>query len=182
MPPPKIFGIGLQRTGTTSLAKALEALGYSVKHGDYTRFPGSLDPADPIYRRYDAFCDTPYFFLYQKLDLAFPGSKFIHTTRGVDAWVESVRELYKKNRQFLAAPAIRLHHLIIYGTADFNERLMRHAFSWHERAVLSYFRGREQDLLTINIDQGFGWSPLCSFLGVIEPNQSFPYVNRRTDF
>lgn len=39
----KIFGIGLSRTGTTSLAKALEILGYKSKH-----FPGEILYNTPI--------------------------------------------------------------------------------------------------------------------------------------
>jgi len=46
----KIFGIGLSGTGTNSLCKALEELGYPAKH-----YPLGLEDFD----RYEAFADTP---------------------------------------------------------------------------------------------------------------------------
>src|SRR5207237_3908 len=46
----KVFGIGLSRTGTTSLTRALELLGYRAKH-----YP----TAESHFEEYDALTDTP---------------------------------------------------------------------------------------------------------------------------
>ena len=66
----KTFGIGLSRTGTTSLTLALEALGLSVAH-----FPTTMKQIE----EHDAATDTPVAASFQSLDSRFPGSKFIYT-------------------------------------------------------------------------------------------------------
>jgi 3'(2'), 5'-bisphosphate nucleotidase len=76
----KIFGIGLSKTGTTSLARALEILGYKTK--DYlgvSRYSAGdlssikLDEIDSN----DAFTDTPIPSFYRELDVKYPGSLFM---------------------------------------------------------------------------------------------------------
>ena len=81
----KVFCTGWQRTGTTSLAKALNAIGVRTK--DY---PKELlhDIDHELVREYDAFTDNPIPLLYQELDRRHPGSRFIHTTRDEQAWLK----------------------------------------------------------------------------------------------
>jgi Sulfotransferase domain len=43
--------------------------------------------------------------------------------------------------------------------------------------VPRYFRGRDEDLLTLNICAGDGWPPLASFLGKVIPGVLFPHLN-----
>ena len=79
----KIFGIGLSKTGTTSLARALEILGYKTR--DYlgvTRYSsGDLSSIDlDEIETNDAFTDTPVPSFYRELDSRYPGSKFILTS------------------------------------------------------------------------------------------------------
>ena len=67
----KIFGIGLSKTGTTSLARALEILGYKTRDyigvSSYTRGElSSIDLAE--IEANDAFTDTPIPSFYKELD------------------------------------------------------------------------------------------------------------------
>lgn len=46
--------------------------------------------------RHYALCDPPIPILYEKLDQAYPGSKFILTVRNEDKWLTSVRNHWSR--------------------------------------------------------------------------------------
>ena len=177
----RVFGIGFQRTGTSSLAAACGLLGWRCKHGDYRRFPGSLDLEDDVYQQYDMFCDTPYFHLFEKLDHRFPGSKFVLTRRPVDRWVESLRWLYRKNDDWRARLEMRMHQTVIFGSSVFDESLMRSVYDAHHRRVVDHFRASREQLLEVDVCAGDGWEKLCPFLGVPCPDVPFPHCNARSE-
>ena len=86
-----IFGIGLSRTGTTSLHHALELLGYRSAPSSAALLD---DQYDRLLDRYDAFTDNPIPFMYRDLDARYPGSKFILTTRPLAGWLASMEWLF----------------------------------------------------------------------------------------
>lgn len=175
---PILFGIGMQRTGTSSLAAAARILGWSACHGDYTRFPGALNLHDPIYKRFNMFCDTPFYAIFEKLDNRFPSAKFILTTRDENSWLKSVRRLFEVNGQFKSIATARMHHTIIYGSANFDESCARAVFAEHHRRVTSYFASRPQKLLIIDLSVAMSWDPLCKFLQCPKPLRDFPHLNK----
>lgn len=173
----KIFGIGLSKTGTMSLQKALIILGIKSihnakkvtkyleknrKHGD--KLLSSLD-------RYDGFTDHPIPDYMRELDHSYPDSLFILTTRNVHDWVVSKykhwtwRDDDKKEHPFEVKEQLQWYH------------------NWTRR-VLDYFQGRDNDLLILRICEGEGWEKLCSFLETEIPDEPFPYANtsREDDF
>ena len=95
----KVFGIGLNRTGTTTLGKCLKTLGYkhtscnaltllTCKCGDFNRL-------NTLVNSRDSFEDWPYPLFYKYLDEKFPGSKFILTTRkSPEIWLQSLKNLH----------------------------------------------------------------------------------------
>ncbi|MEN0001807.1 MAG: sulfotransferase, partial [Pseudomonadota bacterium] len=89
----KVFGIGLHKTGTSSLAKALKLLGYKVTGPNGTRDADIAETyirnAAKISSRFDAFQDNPWPLLYRQMDAMWPGAKFILTTRDSEAWIVS---------------------------------------------------------------------------------------------
>jgi hypothetical protein len=99
LPNPKVFVIGRNKTGTTSLMKALSDLGYKM---GYQRQAELLmeDWAKRDFRRLirychksDAFQDVPFshHYTFQAMDAAFPKSKFILSIRGSsDEWYQSL--------------------------------------------------------------------------------------------
>ena len=91
---PKVFCVGFHKTGTKSLARALEILGYRVTGPNGARDPRIAERALPmaldIASRFDAFNDNPWSVLFRELDAAFPGSRFILTLRAPDSWIDSV--------------------------------------------------------------------------------------------
>jgi hypothetical protein len=90
---PKVFCIGFQKTGKTSLESALKVLGYRVTSVFGRDLPIETLRRDyvriglQIARDYDAVQDMPWPQMYRELDATFPGSKFILTWREPDRWL-----------------------------------------------------------------------------------------------
>lgn len=164
----KIFGIGLSRTGTTSLTHALRKLGFSARH-----FPESLDEV----LRYDALTDTPIAAGYRFLDLMFPGAKFILTDRAAEDWLRSCESYWGKFLVEQTSVHQRLHHGL-YRSIRFDREKFRTARQQHLAAVREYFAPRPRDLLELRICEGEGWEPLCAFLERPVPPDPFPHANQ----
>jgi len=166
-----VFGIGLSRTGTTSLTKALNAVGIPAVH-----FPWSH--ADVL--AHQAATDTPIAAGFVYLDAMYPGSKFVLTVRNdVEAWLDSCEWLWKTHLRSQKLFHHRIHRAL-YDTVDFDRDKFRTAYHRHVAEVMRYFAGREGDLLIMDIPSGDGWSKLCPFLGVPEPGIEFPHVNQKS--
>jgi hypothetical protein len=89
---PKVFGIGLSRTGTKSLHQALRILGYRSDHFSthlLTLAQGELGLDWSSVRDYDALTDVTAARFYRELDARFPGARFILTVREPQAWLRS---------------------------------------------------------------------------------------------
>jgi hypothetical protein len=91
----KIFCIGFQKTGTSSLDKALRILGYRVC-GSYGIYDPShvYEEAFELINKFDAFQDMPWPILYKELDERCPDSKFILTLRPTDSWISSMTNTF----------------------------------------------------------------------------------------
>jgi len=172
----KVFCIGFQKTGTTSLGLALEALGYRVC--------GPIGVTNPRIREialgwaltkipyYDAFQDNPWPLLYKELDYLSPGSKFILTMRRPRSWLRSMRKYFGNYE----SPA----ESWIYGegiTPLKNPLKCLRRYNRHNRDVRRYFRDRPDDFLEIDFGKGHGWAELCDFLGHEVPDIPFPRSN-----
>ena len=163
----KIFGIGLSRTGTTSLNEALSILGYNTLH-----YPYLLKIFD-IAHYYDALTDTPVAFSFRELDRAYPGSKFIMTTRDWRTWSNSMA---KKFESPYWADWENFMHRSLYGAESFDAEKYRESFVSHSQSVWQHFWNRREDLLILNVCAGEGWAELCPFLGKEIPDVPFPHV------
>lgn len=160
----KIFGIGLSKTGTTSLIRALEILGYSSRHL----------PRDVDFNQYDAFSDVSVALKYRTLDKFFPGSRFIYTVRNMPNWLASCERHFAK-----LARVDRIQDLreSLYRCTLYDEQAFRDTWQRHDTQVRSYFAQRPGDLLVLDICAGEGWGPLCAFLGHEMPGVAFPWAN-----
>ncbi len=175
----KIFCIGFHKTGTTSLGRALEVLGYRVKGPFGINDPDlthtALDTACKLIPQYDAFQDNPWPILYKELDQLFPNSKFILTERAPDAWITSQVKHF--------GPRSTKMRMWIYGAGapKDNEDIYKARFMAHYQEVKDYFVGREKDLLILNFSKGDGWEKLCKFLNKQIPSEHFPHENKAED-
>lgn len=165
----KIFGIGLSKTGTTSLTKALEILGYSTIH-----LPDNLD----MLEHYDAATDLPIALHYQELDSIYPHSRFILTMRSMNEWLTSMKSHFDRlPPSYVGEYYVSLRRQA-YGSEFFKEGNMREAYMAHEHNVRAYFAHRPDDILVLDICGGEGWDKLCRFLNVPIPAEEFPYANQ----
>lgn len=95
----KILGVGLSKTGTSSLHAALQLLNFKSLHFDEVRLNDVLDGSNtqPNFRRYDdvdAVLDLPSAYFYEELLAAYPECKCILTTRDADEWWTSVARYF----------------------------------------------------------------------------------------
>jgi len=171
----KIFGVGLSRTGTTSLTKALEMLGFSAVH-----FPTS--PQQIL--DHDAATDTSVSIRFKQLDREFPGSKFVYTTRELKGWLASCEKFWPKMQKiFDGNPFITNLHQHLYGGTDFDDDRFAESYRQYEDRLLGHFAGRPDDFLSVDICGGKdGWQALCPFLGVPIPAAPFPSSNSARGF
>lgn len=193
-PGPRLFGIGLSRTGTSSLHEALGLLGIRSGHyrpddGVAAYLQGGASFRLAEWLDYEAVCDVPVCALYPELDAACPGSRFILTTRPLESWLASCRRHWARQEVFhtLHRPPAKsdlwsqwqaLSRQRVYGRQDFDEAAFAAVFSAHHEAVLRYFAGRGQDLLVLDLSQPLEWEALCAFLGKAIPPTPFPWANR----
>jgi len=178
---PKIFIIGLPRTGTTSLCSYLLNLGYTVAHTAYTQ--SCFDKAQVI-------ADTPVFNDYALLDSYYPNSKFIYLTRDLSLWVPSINKLL-----------MRMYHNVVRTDGGFNpyiKRCYQHTFSpitmdniqntvflhqcyrQHQQAIIRYFSHRPRDLISLDVSANDSLKRLLGFLDIATDKnlmQGFEHLN-----
>ncbi len=96
-PTPRIFNIAFNKSGTTSLTRAMELLGYrsahhrekSVRIAEIIKSNQSRGEAPLHGLDHTFFSDFNGHFFYRDLDLAYPNSKFILTVRDMEDWLAS---------------------------------------------------------------------------------------------
>ena len=183
---PKVFGIGLSRTGTTSLYNALERLGYNSLHWL------NHDTADlisqPDFFLYDSFTDTSVSHQFEWLYHTFPNSKFILTKRDFNSWHKSIARHYALKRNISGASklATSSNRHMYQGRVNLTEQNLyaqhdtwKSAFDAFNRRVEYFFKDKPKDrLLTLNMPDGDGWSALCRYLDKPVPDEDFPTSNK----
>tara|TARA_R110000824_G_scaffold393848_1_gene593250 strand:+ start:62 stop:613 length:552 start_codon:yes stop_codon:yes gene_type:complete len=173
----KVFGIGLSRTGTTSLHEAFKILGLHSYH--YPQHFESILTSD-------AAVDVTVAMSYKILDVFFPGSKFVYTVRGIEKWVESMQKYFEATVNQMDDEFTDKVNKIVYDRTRFDredidataKHAFKAAFEKHHMDVLSYFKDRPDDILILNIISGDGWEKLCPFLNRSIPNVPFPKTNQ----
>jgi len=164
----KVLGLGLSKTGTTSLSLALECLGYRNHDcpGAISRLVGFDSATD----------STPALWWRQGKITA---DKYIITLRGLDDWLRSVKSHWARNRHWYdaqrqKAPALWQMRQYFYGGNDYDEDIFRKAYLLHKKEVMQ----KANPLLVYYLCDGEGWEPLCKFLGKPIPEHPFPHANR----
>lgn len=196
----EVIGVGMGRTGTTSIQRALEELGYraynfeSIMREDHfdawRRLAEGIEDPDwsTLFRGYDASISWPACFFYEELMEAYPGAKFILTTRDPERWAESVARVSKiiatvRKARFIPRArrmAALMDALIVpvLGSMPVEKERAIPAFERHNAAVEAYIP--PEKLLVYEVKDG--WDPLCGFLGKPIPDVPFPYENQGDAF
>lgn len=188
-----VFGLGLSKTGTTSLHSALEELGYVDQEGQPALWDevvdqdASLDFWDPrvplnqtgLVRRLRRFfqatdrprsaTDFPVPLFYDELLAAFPDALFVLTTRNVTEW-------YASARRQMPSPARNPYNvrnrLAAYSEGKAHPHMFPKRYVQHNKAVLRAIPCCQ--LLVTSLVDGDGWAKLAPFLGRAPPQADFP--------
>jgi hypothetical protein len=195
------LGVGLSRTGTKSLWKAMSQLGFKSLHFEPDRLADVIlgmnrNPTfKGLYDDCDFICDIPHAYFFRDIEKAYPGLKFILTIRDTDAWYRSMCEHYRKlpdrfrewscgNPHKFASDWKQVEELqrIVYGSGtfwDLPEFLYKKRFrDWNE-SVRRFIPDKER-LLVMDIPGGDGYEKLCHFLDNRRvPDESFPHENKQ---
>ena len=180
----KIIGIGLPKTGTTSLGYCFRRLGF--KHRSYDMDlavnvkRNNLAPVLEEAEKYEAFEDWPWFAIYRELDQRFPKSKFILTLRkDTETYVTSLKAHHEREgirrKDFVKPHWWNEVQGVEPSEWDYEKSAQR--YERHNREVLEYFADRiDKDLLVVCWEKGDSWAKLCAFLNKRQPNEPFPHL------
>lgn len=205
---PKIFGIGNNKTGTTSLKVAMKDLGFKV---------GEQRPAERMLEQYAkrnfkpliSFCKSAEFFqdipfskpfTFIALDQAFPKSKFILTIRdNPEQWYNSLTrfhaKLWGKGGKVPTKEDLMQADYVYKGWAwdaictmgivreddIYNKELLIQSYIDYNKQVTDYFRHRPNDLLVLNVSEPRAYRKLCDFLGIQSDKVDFPWENKTAE-
>jgi hypothetical protein len=174
----KVIGIGLNKTGTTTL-------GVCLKHWGLKHISCSKDAFD-LWRRedypsllewigqYDSFEDWPWPLFYREIDKAYPDAKFILTRRkNPKSWFKSLCKHAERT-----GPTEFRKYIYGYEMPHGHEREHIRYYTEHNDAVRDYFKDRPRDFLEVCWEEGDGWDQLAPFLGLEKPSVSFPHANK----
>ena len=189
----KVIGAGFGRTGTESMKRALEMLGFGPCYHMYEVLPhqdrvkmwrgilrGAVPDWDAVFEGYQATVDWPAAHYWRDLAAHYPDAKILLTVRSSESWYASMD---KTILQVLRDPADPDSIGQQLGRAVFDGRLddRDHVIAAYERniAEVQAAFGPER-LLTYTL--GDGWGPLCAFLGCPEPAADYPRSNAPGQF
>ncbi len=157
----KVVGIGLNRTGTTTLGVCMKAWGLRHLSCDPVAFEhlkdGNLDALLDIIGAHDSFEDWPWPLVFAAIDERYPDCKFILTRRKTkEAWFDSLCRHAKKTgpteyRRYVYGHTMPEQH---------REEHLRY-YEEHNRKALEYFKDRPGKLLSVCWEDGDGWPELA---------------------
>jgi hypothetical protein len=179
----KVFGIGLSRTGTTSLAQALTLLGIDTAHWTNPLTQQIISEIDIF--MFGACADCCVSPEFEKLYYLYPNARFILTRRAVEDWVRSfwqhhARTSWVRNREeFRRAfserpfPDAAVEFALYAESSDIAQ-----SYRSFEKRVRDFFADKPAGkLLQLDVFAGEGWPELCGFLGRPVPDTPFPRLN-----
>jgi len=183
----RVFGVGLNKTGTSSLKRCWEMLGIgpipSQKEVARARIiaPALEDrnfaPALAFAEDYRGLEDRPWNVgdIHHHLHQRFPDSLFVLTVRDEEAWWQSVYRWITVEKPIVQKRYLRHFEVDEISRAGFIE-----AYRRHNAAVLAYFENTAPDrLLVLEIGAGDEWQKICAFFERPVPPVPFPHVNRQ---
>ena len=204
---PKVFCIGLNKTGTTSWARAMSDIGYIVasetkatlyfddwRNRDFDRILRFCRSGG------DAFQDIPFSLpdTYHHLDNAFPDARFVLTVRdSADQWYRSLTTFHSKacsrsgnipptpadvaNARYWRRGFLAEYCKYVLGTPTddpYNRTIATRFYDDYVSKVQDYFSSKPDRFLVINVAKDGEHNRLRRFLGVPPGAEQFPWENK----
>lgn len=202
---PKIFGIGANKTGTTSLKAAMEDLGFIV--GIQRKAENLIDDwAIRDFNNIKKYCFSAQFFqdipfslpyTYVAMDQAFPNSKFILTVRNSpEQWYNSITKFHAKkwgaegriptkedlkNATYIyKGGPWHTNRLVFKSSEDdpYEKQSLCDFYTQYNEGVIEYFKERPEDFLILNVAEKGAYKKLCEFLNIENKKENFPWENK----
>ncbi|MHA7865543.1 sulfotransferase [Flagellimonas marinaquae] len=197
----KIFCIGFNKTGTTSLYQALWREGFKL--GDQTKgerllsnyLDGDFDAIVRYCRSARAFQDVPFSMpnTYRYLYQAFPNAKFILSVRDSGyKWYES--QLRFAEKRLGKVPSLTdlkqwdycwkgwsyQYHQAVFGRGvSFEDKRVKiKIYHQHIADIKEFFLDKPGQLLVLNVAEEKSFSAFCKFLGIQSKYKSFPWAKK----
>lgn len=204
----KVFCVGNNKTGTTSIALALKEHGYMLGNQlkaellNRAYANGDFDKIVAYCKTAEAFQDIPFSWpeTYKYLDMAYPNSKFILTVRdNSEQWYNSIVKFHSKLFGKGKTPTVddfkradyvykgwmwenaQTLHGFTEAQDPYEKEVLIKSYEKHNKEVMEYFKDRPNDLLVINLSDKGSYQKFCSFLGVKSDRTNFPWENRTSE-
>ena len=205
----KVICIGMYKTGTTSMNKALEILNYksaNIFNSNTTTFNNrtvgiSLKDSllltdyeieqkikkhnnwrviEETIKIANNFGDGPWLHIYREFYRLEPNSKFILTLRNSEELAKSDIAMWIRNRK----PLEPINYFEFSdGVANSYEELktiLINRYLKHVEDVRDFFKDKQDQLLELDISQENNpWIKLCEFLNCAIPTCDFPHLNKK---
>lgn len=200
----KIFCIGRNKTGTTSLAQALRDLGIYVGNQnaaeklilDYKN--RNWKPIIKYCNSAEAFQDVPFSSPYTWLVLHshFPDAKFILTVRDAEAWYNSLIRFHTtlfssdksnpptaldlQNASYCYKGFMWDENRAVWNTPEndpYNKEILIHQYNTHNEIIAQYFKN-QSNFLQLDVSEPNSYNLLCTFLNKTPLYKVFPHLNK----
>lgn len=201
----KVFCIGRNKTGTTSMEALLGQMGYNVAsyvEGELlldSWIARDFDKIIQLCKKHDAFQDVPFSlnYTFMALDQAFPSAKFILTVRdNGDEWFDSLLRYHSKlfspmnstptvedlkNAGYRYKGFIWKSHLNNYINDDesllYNREYYIQNYNEQNKNIINYFKNKKDKLLVVNVAEEDATKRIYEFLGHPYNGQVMPHLN-----
>ena len=199
---PKIFCIGRNKTGTTSLEKALIDFGYKMGNQPTAEMltrnyaNADWDPIIKYCKTADAFQDVPFSWPFTWLIVHhhFPDAKYILTVRDSQIWYKSIVKFHSKlfsegkrvptkedliNANYRYKGFMWEANRAVWKTPEddiYNEQLLIKNYENHNDAVRHFFKNRT-NFLEIDLSDDDSYLKLSEFLQEKPLYEKFPHLN-----
>ena len=201
----KIFCIGHNKTGTTTIEAVFKQFGYKL--GNQVRgelllenwYNRDFKSIVKFSKTAEAFQDIPFSlpYTFQHLDEAFSEAKFILTVRdSAEQWYISLTRFHAKlwtggeripTLEDLKMANYRKPNYVyqanrwIYNTPEsqpYDKAIMMAFYRHYNTTVIDYFRSRPHKLCIINVSNPEDYAKLCRFLNQPIHASDFPWTNK----
>ena len=178
----------MNKTGTSTIKHCFRVLQLTPIASPTTYSPEVLKKIHHFYdqknygdmlklaERYKSFEDRPWnmWSMYRHLHERFPDSLFILTVRDTESWWRSTERWIT-----ITKPEVLSRYQLHLRVQQPSKESMTESYHRYNAEVEAYFAGTGK-LLIMDIEKGDGWTPLCNFLQIPEPQVPFPHANRQT--
>lgn len=198
--PLQVIGAGFGRTGTLSLKRALDELGFGPTYhmDEVVRRPSHIESWlryartgevnwDELFSGFGSGVDFPVSCVWEELAAYYPDAKIVLTIRDPHSWWTSTATTIYPTRTMFPRWLMRLapvtgrwiemgERLVWDGIFDGRFADRDHAIAVFERHRANVEATCPPDRLLV-FDVAEGWAPLCAFLDVPIPDRPFPRLN-----